>query len=118
MFSYETYKLLHLLGLFLVFLGFGGLLVGARDRNAPPKSALALHGIGLLIMLIAGFGVLASRSIEWPWPGWVFAKLGAWLLMGALPVLYKKGIVPATVVWLAAVAVGGAAAWLAIHQPF
>ena len=28
-----------------------------------------------LVILVAGFGLLARREIHWPWPGWVFAKL-------------------------------------------
>jgi hypothetical protein len=119
MFTYETYKLLHLVGLILVFLGFGGLLLGSRDADAPPsRMAMILHGVGMLVMLVAGFGVLARMSISWPWPGWVFAKFGAWLLIGALPVLYKRRLVPSIVVLVFAIAIGATAAWIAINKPF
>jgi hypothetical protein len=123
MFTYETYKLLHLVGLILVFLGFGGLLLGSRDADAdapPSRMAMILHGVGMLVMLVAGFGVLARMSISWswPWPGWVFAKFGAWLLIGALPVLYKRRLVPPIVVLVIAIAIGVTAAWIAINKPF
>ncbi len=46
---YETYKLLHVVGLLLLFLGMGGLLLGAGSgRDPAPRSTAILHGVGLL----------------------------------------------------------------------
>ncbi len=116
---YETYKLLHVVGLLLLFLGMGGLLLGARSEpNRPPKSTTILHGLGLVVMLVAGFGMMARLAIEWPWPGWLFAKLGVWLAIGALPGLVRRKIIPLALAWLVAAALGGLAAWLAISKPF
>ena len=42
---YETYKLLHVVGLLLLFLGVGGLLLGARSGGdrAPRSTAILAH---------------------------------------------------------------------------
>ena len=108
--SYETYKLLHVIGLIALFLGLGGILAGGR------KSFLALHGLGLLIMLVAGFGMQAKGSLGFP--GWMIAKLGVWVLIAVTPVAMKRGMLPAGLAVLLMFALGGAAAWLALTKPF
>lgn len=114
---YEAYKVLHLTGLILTFLGLGGILLRSRDQG-PSRFGLVLHGLGMLALLVAGFGLLARLGLNWPWPGWVWAKLGVWLLVGALPTMHKKGILPLALGWLVAGGAGVAAAWLAVAKPF
>ena len=116
---YETYKVLHVVGLLLLFLGMGGLLLGAGSgRDPAPRSTAILHGVGLLVMLVAGFGMMARLGVNWPWPGWLIAKLGVWLTIGALPVLVRRDMLPLGLAWSAVAALGGLAAWLAISKPF
>jgi hypothetical protein len=55
--SIQTYHFLHLIGLILVFIGFGGLL-----SSEGAKKAMKWHGIGLVISLVSGFGMLAKMS--------------------------------------------------------
>jgi len=114
---YETYNLIHIAGLILVFMGLGGsLLGGAADR--PPKLAGMLHGIGLLAMLVGGFGLLVRLDIGFPWPGWVFAKLAIWLVIGTLPMFVRRRAISRGLAWMLALVLGGVAAWLAITKPF
>jgi hypothetical protein len=116
---YEIYKLLHVFGLMLLFLGIGGLLLLARpEAERPPRRTAILHGVGLLVMLIAGFGMMARLGIQWPWPGWLLAKLGVWLTIGALPALVRLQVLPRGTAWPVAAGLGGIAAWLAIGKPF
>ena len=116
---YEIYKLLHVVGLLLLFLGMGGQLFGAHsERGLVPKGPAILHGVGLLVMLVAGFGMMARLGIAWPWPSWLIAKLGVWLSIGVLPVLVRRQILPLGQAWLVAAGLGGLAAWLAISKPF
>ncbi len=116
---YETYKLLHVVGLLLLFLGVGGLLLGAGSGgDRAPRSSAILHAAGLLVMLVAGFGMMARLGVQWPWPGWLIAKLGVWLTIGALPVLVRREILPRGLAWPVAGALGALAAWLAINKPF
>ena len=112
--TYETYKILHIVGLLLVFLGLGGQLVGSGSGKFPA----VLHGLGMVVLLVAGFGLLARLGASWPWAGWVWGKVVVWLVIGALPALHKKKVLPDQIAWIAAVAIGGAAAWLAIAKPF
>ena len=107
------YHLLHLLGLIFVFVGFGALLSSDRAR-----SAMMWHGIGLLISLVSGFGILAKISKALPEGAqspytykWVMIKLGLWLVLGFLPVLAKRRVMPAGVVVVIAVIIGVAMAY-------
>ena len=116
---YETYKLLHVVGLLLLFLGMGGQLLGAGSvRGHAPKRTAILHGVGLLAMLVGGFGMMARLGVQWPWPGWLITKLGVWLTIGALPVGVRRQLIPHSLAWLVAAVLGGLAAWLAISKPF
>ena len=116
---YAIYKLLHVIGLMILFLGMGGLLLGVRsERGRAPRGSAILYGVGLLAMLVAGFGMMARLGIHWPWPGWLIAKLGVWLTIGALPVLVRRQILPRGPAWLLSAVLGGVAAWLAIIKPF
>ena len=116
---YAIYKLLHVIGLMLLFLGMGGLLLGARSGlDRAPKGTAILHGVGLFAMLVGGFGMMARLGIDWPWPGWLIAKLGVWLAIGALPVLVRRRVLPGGPAWLIAAVLGALAAWFAIVKPF
>ncbi len=112
--SYEIYKLIHLGGLMLLFLGLGAATLSGGEK---PKG-MALHGIGVLVMLVGGFGMLARLKMEFPWDGYIFAKVGIWLVMAILPLLIRKKALSPFVALLFAVALGVGAAYLAIMKPF
>jgi hypothetical protein len=105
------YKLIHVVGALLLFCGLGGMLAGKGG-----KLAGMLHGIGLLAMLVAGI-VFADKS-GYGWPGWLLAKIGIWVLLGALPFLVKRGIVGALGALVLALGLGATAVWLAQAKPF
>lgn len=86
--SIVPYHVIHIAGLIMLFIGFGALLGGNT------KTAMKWHGIGLVIMLVAGFGMLAKLGIMKSMPSWVWIKIGIWLALGALPVLAKKKVLP------------------------
>jgi hypothetical protein len=111
----EIYRLLHVVGVLLLFLGLGGVL--ASEPGKSPKLAAALHGIGLLTMIVAGVGLMHRSSPVIGWEPWVFAKIGGWLLLGAMPTLIKKGVLPRFFALLLVVAIGAAGAWLGLAQP-
>jgi uncharacterized membrane protein len=121
--SQSIYKLLHLAGILFVFVSVGGLAVhaangGTRASNALRKLIAGMHGIGLLVVLVAGFGMLAKLGIMGQIPGWVWAKLVIWLLLGAMVIVpYKKpSWGPALLVVLPLL--GVLAAYLALYKPF
>lgn len=116
--SPEIYRVLHAAGALLLFLSLGGVLLAAADAK-PSKLVMPLHGIALLLMLVAGFGV-ASKSTDpaIEWGNWLYAKIGCWVFLAALPVLVRKGMVPRLLGLLLAIAAGGTAVWLAETKPF
>ena len=66
--SYEVYKIIHLLGLSMVLMSLGGIILhsingGSKGSNTFRKGAMITHGVGLFLLLVAGFGMLAKLGI-------------------------------------------------------
>lgn len=119
---YTFYKTLHFLGILMLFMAMGAFVfhsIGSKIKDHPArKIAIISHGLGSLIILIAGFGLLARLGIHWPWPGWVFAKVILWILIsGSIGALYKKPEV-SKVMWWVVIALGVLAAYFATWKPF
>ncbi len=85
MLSYQTYKLLHYLGFMLLFFGIGGVFIpamaGIKIQGKPRIAAFISHGLGMLFLIVAGFGMLARLQIDGI-PGWIHVKLAVWLVLG------------------------------------
>jgi len=64
-----------------------------KGENTSYRTLLALHGIGALVALTGGFGLLARINVEADglFPGWIWAKLALWAILGGLVALpYRK----------------------------
>lgn len=91
----NTYKLMHLVGMALVLMSLGARAFFAMqggDKLSDKARGLGAgtHGIGLLLLLVGGFGMLAKLGISGI-PGWIHPKLLIWLLLGlAIAVPYRK----------------------------
>ena len=115
----NIYRILHVVGLILVFTSFGALLLGPRDDSKiKRKMAMIFHGIGVLVMLVAGFGMMARLEIAFPWFGWLWAKLGCWLVISLLPVAVSKGWVPRSAALFLAIALAAFAVYCVHYKPF
>jgi hypothetical protein len=83
--SYQFYKMLHVLGIMLLFFGFGGVLIphlsGYKLAGKAKMMAFVTHGVGMLLLLVAGFGLLAKLGLDGI-PGWIIIKLVVWFLLG------------------------------------
>ena len=90
---------------------------GTRDYAGRKWSAM-FHGIGLLVTLVAGFGLLAKLGYMAALPGWAVAKLVIWLILGGLPALIYRKPKLAKLFWVLILAFAGTAAWLATTKPF
>jgi uncharacterized membrane protein SirB2 len=96
--SYTTYKLLHLLGVFLLFGVYAALGLWAMNEkplreNKYEKLGFIAHGIGLTFIILGGFGMLATIYPDSsPMShGWIHIKLTLWLVLGGgLTALRKK----------------------------
>ena len=82
--DYAFYKIIHLVGISVLALGVGGMMAGGEKR----KTFAMLQGIGLLVMLISGFGLLAKLGLGYP--HFAIVKTALWLVTGMLPVIFRK----------------------------
>ena len=115
MLSYHAYKLIHLIGVFLLLISLGGQLVRA-DSSAWRKYLKISHGIGLLLLLIAGFGLLARLGIGWPL--WIQLKILVWVTLGFMPMLLRRVPSSAKIFWWVVLGFTTFAAYLANFKPF
>jgi hypothetical protein len=113
---YATYKLLHLIGIVVLLLGLGVALSTAKGSGAGRRIGLLLHGVGLLLVLVAGFGLQAKGNVGFP--AWLWAKIGAWVVLAFLPMVVRRSIVGAGTALVLAAAAAGAAVYLVLYRPF
>ena len=93
---YEFYKVLHLTGIFLLISGlvaaytttWSGHTLSGKIRTF----AFSMHGFGLLLVLVSGFGLLARLGLAQGMPVWAYVKLGVWGAFAlAISLLKRKG---------------------------
>jgi hypothetical protein len=117
-----VYKNLHLIGVFMILMALGGLIlhqINAIARGQAWRKPVAItHGIGMVLVLVSGFGMLAQSRIFWPWPGWVIGKILIWLIFGVLIAVIGRTPALAKPLWWITIALGAIAAYLALNQPF
>jgi len=121
MVSYLVYKNIHLIGVFMILMAVGGLLLhcitGGTQEHSWRRPVAITHGVGLLLVLLGGFGMLARIGIYWPWPGWVTGKVIIWMIFGGLVGVIFRRPALARSLWWVAIALAGLAAYLAGHKP-
>ncbi len=113
------YKLMHLFGVLMVFLAFGGLigrsLLGV-DGVRLKKLAGITSGIGLILILIGGFGMLGKFG--YGFPGWAIVKLVIWIAFGGLIAAANRKPALALPLWWGVLVLGLIASYLALWKPF
>jgi hypothetical protein len=118
----EFYRTLHLIGIFTVILSLGGMclhVISGGTRNYGGRKLAAMtHGIGLLVVLVAGFGLLAKLGYMRAIPGWAIAKVVIWLILGVMPALIYRKPNLAKTFWVLILVFGALNAYLAIYKPF
>lgn len=108
----RVYHLLHLVGLFVLtaytFRAFAAPGSG-RSRN------LMIGGIASLVVVVAGFGLLAKLKLDFK-EGWVIIKVVCWFLLSALAgMAHRKG--RAGLLPLVALLLITAAVWAVYFRP-
>lgn len=120
--SYQTYKLIHFAGLMLLFFGLSGVLTlkmaGVAMTGAAKKMAFVTHGIGMFLLLLGGFGLLARLGMVSGLPGWAIGKLVIWFILGGCIALAKRKGHVGWPLMILFVGLGLTAAWLALMKPF
>lgn len=121
--SLPFYKVIHLLGIFMVLMALSGLLVhlingGDKASNAWRKPLSIVHGVGMFLVLLGGFGMLARLGIISTWPGWVIAKLVIWIVMGGMMTVMYRQASASKLLWGVVLVLATAAGYLALYKPF
>ena len=109
--DYTTYKIIHLIGIAILAIGLGGMMANGNNH----KTFAVCQGIGLLVMLVSGFGLLAKLHLGFP--HFAIAKLVFWLVIGMFPMLIRKLKPPLSVTIIIAVSLIGVMAWLGVFKP-
>ena len=106
-----TYKITHLVGISILALGTGGRMAGGENR----KTFAIVQGIGLLVMLVTGFGLLARLGLGYP--HFAIVKTVLWVVIAMLPVLFRKLKTPLYAEILIVFILVGVMAYLGIVKP-
>jgi len=115
----EIYRLIHLAGVLMVFLAFGGLigrsLLGV-DGVKLKKLAGITSGVGLILVLLGGFGLLAK--LKYGFPGWAIVKLVIWIAFGGLIAVANRKPALAKGLWWGVLVLGLIAVSMVLWKPF
>jgi hypothetical protein len=119
--DYPTLKIVHLVGLVLVFMGLAGVLASKASTDVPFKKRWLFHlshGVGLLLIICSGFALAYQLGVREVVPGWLKGKMVIWLLAGGSMVLATRfsRFAGSLLIFFALLVL--AAAWLAIEKPF
>lgn len=118
--SPSIYHILHFIGILMLFLGYGALLgrsmAGSSDARVKKLGSIT-SGIGLLLMIIAGFGLVAKMYGNSFQP-WMIAKVAIWFVLGGLIALINRKPALAVPLWWGLIALGGLAAVMVYIRPF
>jgi hypothetical protein len=119
--SLEFYKIFHLIGIFMLLFAFGGVLVhamngGTKQTNKFRKGVALTHGVGLLLIAVSGFGMLARLGIMTEFPLWVILKIIIWLAFGGLFTVALKKPQHARSLWVLLIVLATCAAYLGIFK--
>lgn len=116
---YTFYKVMHFIGIFMVFSGLGAqciLALNGSEKTKPTRKWLGImHGVGLLLTLVAGFGLLAR--IGGGMGGWVMVKLAIWIILGGIGAIAARKQSIAGMIWILSLLLGWGAAFMAVNKP-
>lgn len=118
--SYQIYKVIHFLGLFMIVASVGGQILHAINGGGkvyPGKKWVGMQsGIGLLLLLLGGFGMLARLGTGFEL--WVILKVVIWLVMGFIGSVALRKANLSKVIWVVMIALLVVATGLAVYKPF
>lgn len=90
--SYDFYKILHVTALFITVMSLIGYAFNqTKEKPSEYKKLFSiLHGVGLLIVIISGFGLSARLGYMSDFPKWIYLKIILWLTLGGLIAFVKR----------------------------
>ena len=125
--KYEIYRFIHFAGIFTLLFAFGSLFTGDKTT----KGAAIGNGIGLLLILLGGFGMHAAPLGEsgfklkdtyqimygTTFPTWMILKIVIWVILGGAMVLAKRRVISGITAWVLIIGLALASAYLAYKKP-
>ena len=125
MFPRDFYEIVHIIGIAIVFLSLGGIAVNVASgavKMTPDTRKLVstMHGVGIFFILIGGFGMLARMGFQHGanFPGWLWVKIIAWLILGGSSLLLYRRPSLARPALLLLPLLAGLAVYMALYKPF
>ena len=86
------YQILHVIGIIMIFMGCGALLgrslIGSDDRSVRKLGSIT-SGIGLVLVLFAGFGMISKLGHSFTAP-WLIIKIIIWFALGGIIALINR----------------------------
>lgn len=114
----QIYQIIHLTGVLMVFIAYGGLIVrsatGSNDKGIRRLGALT-SGIGLFLILLGGFGLLAV--LNYGWPLWILIKAAIWFALGGMIALINRKPEYSQLSWWSTILLGVLALLMVILKP-
>ena len=124
MLDHSTWKILHLVGIGLIFMSVGGLslnaLAGGSKESLKGKGwklVLVSRELGIVLALVSALGMLSGIE-GWSKQGWIHAKFTLWLIIAAMGAIVVRKPQIANWVWITLPILLAVAAWLAGTKPF
>lgn len=124
MISYPVYKVIHYLGIFALIAVLASALgrgAGGDPGTDPWRRRFAAwHGVALFVVLLGGFGMLARLDVTTglTLPGWIWAKLALWAVLGALMAVARRSATWSARALVAVPLLAAAAGLIALTKPF
>jgi hypothetical protein len=119
--TYSFYKVLHLIGVFMIVMPLSAIAMhtalGGDRTHLWRRPAAIVHGLGMLVCIVAGFGALAKLQLGETFPLWVTLKLGIWLILGGMIGLMYRFRSRGFLLWGVLLALASVASYLAIVKP-
>ncbi|MEX0330527.1 MAG: hypothetical protein AB3N64_03805 [Puniceicoccaceae bacterium] len=115
----QFYQIIHLTGIFMIFLGYGGLIIrsvtGTESKDIRRLGAIT-SGLGLVLSLVGGFGLLAK--LNYGWPVWVLIKIAIWVILGAMIVVINRKPRLSQELWWSTIVLGVISLLMVVLKPF
>lgn len=119
MVPYAVYKVMHIVGVMLLLLSLGGyIMLSVSGSERGKKLAAITHGIAVLVILVAGFGLMARLGYISGWPLWIWFKLGIWVILASIIIFIKRFPRFSTLLWIMIPVLSGFGAFLAVYKPY
>lgn len=114
--SYEIYKLIHLLSIFVFFGCLGASIIAGKYQTHEK----IITGVSSLLIFVAGMGLMARIGIKHGsiWPMWLIVKAVIWLTLSALAPILAKRLGRSVFVFYIFVTLAALAGYMAINKPF